>query len=213
MEYYPFPALLQSAYNGTSVFGRGTISQTENSINFTSEFIPLLPLGAKAQIEWISGDKTLYTYQGQVYLSSPNLLRLVDIDGALLAPARTVLAVNTRIEATVAAVERGVRHPPEKTARLTARILFLTNSAIKLLCGSYMAQGQQLLLSSQADFLPLNDLPLLVSSRILLRPQEALLLCEVLAGGDENFIALSAYAARLTAAAEREKKRRRREEG
>lgn len=207
MEYYPFPALLTAGYNNTKEYGQGILVQTENAIDFISDFVPLLPLGTPATIHWVRGEHTVYSYSGRVYLSSAGLLRLVEVSAALLAPARTTLAVNSHIPGTVALVRRDSSTAPEKLQRHAVEILFLTNSVLKLHGSDYIPEGQQLLLSSEADFLPLTNLPLMVSERILLRRADALLICEVIEGNNENFVALSTYAARLTAAEEREKQR------
>lgn len=45
MEYYPFPALLTSTYNSVREYGLATPGPS-GCVDFTSEFVPLLPLGA-----------------------------------------------------------------------------------------------------------------------------------------------------------------------
>lgn len=201
MDYYPFPALLRSKYNSIHEFGQASIAVSDNAIDFTSDFVPLLPLGCDAEIKWVLGNRVLAAYHGQVYLSSRELLRIVDIAPNKLEAARTIFATNTKLPGTAVATggSRIIAKPPAQPVE----ILYLSKQLIKFRAGGYIAKGQRVALSCEVDFLTLNNQPLQVLERVLLQRDDAILVCEVLPGGDDNFVALSTYTARL---AEQEKK-------
>lgn len=195
MTFYPFPALLRSGYNAIHEYGEATLSAAGTEIDFTGDFVPLIPLGSKASILWVLGDKTIATFEGSVYLSSPSLLRLVDVDDAALSRARIQLVTNTNIPAgfTLGKKDNG----SAKTQRFPADILFLSMDQIKLRCATGVPAGQALYLSAQADFLTLRNVGLKVQEQMAVRSGEYLLLCSIESGGTENYIALSTYSAKL----------------
>lgn len=188
MEYLPFPARL-CAGNICEV-GLGQVAEADNAVDFTGDFIPLLPLGQAAAVEWILGDGVVRAYQGEVYLSSPALLRLVRVDAGLVAEARRLFATNLRLRASFAS--------PDKTSpRVPAQVLYLTTCAATLAAPMPLEPGTRLWLDCEADFLTLRAVPLQVKSAIPLRKSQALLHCTLAAGSEENLVALSAYTARL----------------
>lgn len=195
MDYYPFPALLISEYNTIHEYGQALVGP-QGSIDFIGDFVPLIPLGTAATVEWVLGDKSLATFKGGVYLSSPQLLRLVDVDAAQLAAARHVFAVNTRLPAGITAKAPGRSQPQP---RIPCEILYMDMSILKLRVATGYEPGTPLWLSANIDFLTLRDLSLRVVERVPLHRDETLLLCEVQRTNQENFIALSTYAARLAA--------------
>lgn len=197
MEYYPFPALLRSGDNTVQEFGQATIVAGDNALDFTGDFVPLLPLGTAASLEWVLGERVLASFYGRVYLSSRELLRIVEIEPAHLEKERQIFATNTRISATYFV---GTKPPLGKVTPLQGTILALAKQAITLRVDEYIAPGQTVLLSAEIDFLTLRHLPLLVEKRVLLRRDEALLLCRVLPTNDDNQIGMATYSAKLAAA-------------
>ncbi len=199
MQYYPFPASLVSGDGRVREFGAATLLPDSNALHFESDFVPLLPLGSEATVTWVQGDKCLAAFRGKVYLSSPRLLRLVDIDSSLLASVRTVLSVNAAIPAAIVPADsetlEAAKAPPAD-----AEIVYLSTDLMKLKTTQIMGAQHTLLLNAEVDFLTLRNQPLLVRERLVLRRSDNLLICEVLPGSEENFISLTAYAAKLTAA-------------
>lgn len=196
MEFYPFPALLQSPYNGIREFGQASVAGDGNAIDFEADFVPLAPLGTQATVSWIRGNEVADDYVGQVYLSSPNLLRIVDVDPEQIAWLRLVFSANTLLPAQLFVPNR---HPwPGKPAGpLPANIIYLAPDAIKLRTPVTFEAEQPLLLNTEVDFLTLADLGIRVRKQIFLRRQDSILLCAVENCSEENLIALSAYTARL----------------
>lgn len=190
MEYYPFPARLRSADGRVEEFGRASLAAAGHSVDFIADFVPLLPLGAPAVIEWIQGDRVLASFSGQVYLSSKNLLRLVEVDADLWQQAHLIFATNTRLPATAAPWGK-------KDGGFAAEICYLSTKAITLATAEAFEAGTRLALCCEVDFLTLCDLELQVNQCVVLRRGETLLLCGVRQASSENLIALSAYCARL----------------
>lgn len=194
MDYYPFPALLRSDYNYIHEFGQASPAPQGDAVNFTGDFVPLIPLGTAAAIQWVLGEKTIATFRGKVYLSTSEMMQLVEVDPGQVEKLRAVFAVNTNLPGSITA---GTRRAPLKTKSLPVDILYLSPALIKLRASQYVEEGSSILLSSEVDFLTLRDLELTIKQRLLLRRGESLLLCSVESGGSENYIALSAYAAKL----------------
>ncbi len=187
MDYLPFPARLEAA--GVCETGRAVISGSEDALDFTGEFVPLLPLGAAATVQWRVGDSPVQNYSGRVYLSSPEVLRLVGLPAGPVRETRAIFASNIRLAASVEA--------PGGAGRLPVEIVYLSRSALTLRTTGLFEGATRLRLHCEVDFLTLRRMPLEVEHQILLRAGEALLLCRAGNIGNENLIALSAYAARL----------------
>lgn len=200
MEYCPFPALLCSGDNSVREFGRATIAQHDNAIDFTGDFVPLLPLGAQARIQWVLGEKILAELNGKVYLSSRELLRLVELEPAVLEQLKDIFKCNIHLAAQIIPAEKAMF---AKQIATQATVLYLSQTDITICSSEYVGEGEQLLVSAEVDFLTLHQLPVTVEKRVLLRRGEALLLCKVQRGSNDNFIALAAFATRLE---EQEKK-------
>lgn len=193
MEFYPFPALVRAGYGGTDIFGQAQVCAGNNAVEFTGEFIPLMPLGAPASIEWILGDRVVVSFSGNVYLSSPRLLRLVDVNPDLVQAAQATFAINVRFPAMYQLSQAaGAAHAPSP-----AQVLYLSTQYFTLCVKEEVDGGETLLLSAKINFLTLNELPLLVQRRVQLKRGEALLLCDVQPASDDNRIALAAYSTKL----------------
>lgn len=189
MEYLTFPARLRASYNDILEYGEGHLGTGGDSIDFLSDFVPLIPLGSEATIEWLYADRSITVYQGRVYLSTPTMLRLVGVDEDLVMRARGIFAANTRLTGLA---HRGGTLPP-----LAVEILYLSVGMVKLGCPLQIEAGERLLLDVEVDFLTLHGLSLQVRQLVPLRRDENLLLCEVERSGNDNYIALSTYSSRL----------------
>ncbi|MDL2252735.1 hypothetical protein LJC49_01500 [Ruminococcaceae bacterium OttesenSCG-928-I18] len=191
MEFYPFPAVLRTEYNDICEHGTAQITKTGDAINFFGEFVPLVPLGQPAVVEWILGEKTLATFEGKVYLSSAQMLQIIEVNEEKLRTAKTLFLVNTSIPATVVPAQNPKAQP------LPVEILFLSMGLLKLLVRENIEEGTELKLYAHIEFLTLRDLELKVRKRILFHKEETVLLCEIEGVSRENYIALSTYIAKL----------------
>ncbi len=190
-DYYPFPALLSSDYNEVEESGIAQITPRGDALNFYSDFVPLIPFGKSATIHWTLGDKTLATFEGETYLSTSEMLQITGLEEVKLATARTLFQMNTRLPSTIA------QSPKKKTPQYEAEVLYLSMGMIKILSSQEISEGQKIYLSIQVDFLTLSALCLIVHKRVDFLEGEKLLLCEVDTMTQENYIALSAYTAKL----------------
>lgn len=188
MDFLSFPARLRSGYNNVEEYGTAQVAGGEDAVDFTSAFIPLLPLGSQAVVEWVLGQSVVQAYAGRVYLSSPGLLRLVGVEPALVADTRALFATNIQMPATVL---------PPKAAPMPAKVVYLALGHLTLQVPEPVEPGGRMLLNAEVDFLTLRQLPLQVRTRVTLRKSQSLLLCSIQGPGNENLIALSAYVARL----------------
>lgn len=192
MDYYSFPARLHTAYNDISVVGSAVVSATENAMEFTSDFIPLIPLGTPATLQWVYGDSPLMDFTGEVYLSSPGFVRLVGTDPKLIEATRNVFCVNTRLPCHIATPQEA-----QEGRYSRCEILYLSSCSFTLHTREDFSHDQVVLLSAEVDFLTLHHLPLYIQRRAVLRRADTLLLCQRQDCSDDNFIALSAYVSRL----------------
>ncbi len=191
MEYIPFPATFTSDYNDIRLHGKGIVSGEENAIEFFGDFIPLIPLGSVATVEWITGQNVMAGFSGHVYLSSQNLVRIINVEKEAIAAMRAIFASNTRFKVQIC---------PQNivpSQNIVADMVYLSTDFICLLAQCNARENDELSLSAEVDFLTLHDLPLRIARRVPLRRGETLLLCDVLPTDNANFIALSAYSARL----------------
>lgn len=188
MEYLSFPARLRATYNEIEEYGEAHLGAGGNAVDFVSDFVPLIPLGSAATIDWVYADRNISTYTGKVYLSTPTLLRLVDVDEDLVARARGLFASNIRLPGRL----RQGSSPPA-----AVEILYLSVGMVKLCTALTPEIDDRFLLDVEVDFLTLHGLSLRVRQMVPLRRDENLLLCEVERSGNDNYIALSTYASRL----------------
>ncbi|MDL2293606.1 hypothetical protein LJC60_03135 [Ruminococcaceae bacterium OttesenSCG-928-D13] len=192
MDFLPFPARLSSDYNAIGEFGQGQVAPRDNAVDFIGDFVPLVPLGTAARVDWMLGSTVIQSYSGRVYLSGPEMLRIVDVDEKLVRDTRALFATNTSLPASVSALEDGRPGQP-----VSVRAAYLSPGSITLQAPWGFEPGSRLLLNCEVDFLTLRGMPLRVRTRVTLRRGACLLLCDTGKMGDENLIAYSAYTARL----------------
>lgn len=193
MQFHPFPARLCANYSNINIHGLATVMHKDNAVEFTGDFIPLIPINQPAKVDWVYGKRCLASFCGSVYLSSSGLVRLVGVDAALVESARATFAANTSLPCQIWAGQQGFAG-----ALQPAQILYLSRETITLHCKSPIGPKQGLYLNAEVDFLTLWQMPLLVCHQIPLRLGEELILCKVAPRqNDENLIALSAYSAKL----------------
>lgn len=75
--------------------------EEEGYIEFTSEFVPLYPLGTHLEIYRLYGRREVHRFSGQVYLSDTNLIRLIKVEDEPLPSALDVCCTDVAFPATV----------------------------------------------------------------------------------------------------------------
>lgn len=94
-------AVLKTMDENIVEYGQANISLKEKFVEFTSQFVPLLKIDTEAKIICLEGISSTHIITGKVYLSSKNLLRLVEIKCTLIPGAERVLETPTFIRAKI----------------------------------------------------------------------------------------------------------------
>lgn len=149
---YPlyFRAALKTADGRLLEYGRASLSPETGSIDFKGAFIPLLRLGTPVQILQLSGDEEIHAFTGEVYISSPDLLRIVSARDDELTPAEKRLPVDVRLPAEIRPVsERELRLidplSPRHVRWMRAQLLSLSPDAVRFSCPEAFPPDQRLL--------------------------------------------------------------------
>ncbi len=95
-------AILKTAENQILEYGTAKISVNNRSVDFTSNFVPLMKIGTPLKIVCYEGKSSTHVIRGEVYLSSPKLMRLVSIKITVLPGAERSLTLETSFNAKIA---------------------------------------------------------------------------------------------------------------
>lgn len=106
-----FPAVLKTVDNKELEFGNITVSREDRSVDFTNNFVPLCKLGDHMKIVRLQDDVEVISYTGEVYLSSQNVLRIVDVTEEFLSGAYTALLYEVNL---IGQVEAEIMETPPK---------------------------------------------------------------------------------------------------
>lgn len=155
-----FPAVLKTPDGQWLADGLARICAAERWVEIRSQFVPLLPLGAQAVVCRLTGQEESHRFMGKVYLSSPTLLRIVEVEEALLAEAELELPQPVCLEGWVSpAAGEGPR------ARVD--LFSLSLSQVRFTSTQPFQEGQALQLEIQSPSLPLAGVGLQVARRLL----------------------------------------------
>lgn len=94
-------AILKTLDESIVEYGQASISLKERFVEFTSQFVPLIKIDTEAKIICLEGSSSTHIITGKVFLSSKNLLRLVDIKCTLIPGAENVLETPTFLRAKI----------------------------------------------------------------------------------------------------------------
>lgn len=156
---YPiyFKALLKTADGRVMEEGYACISPENKSVDFKNDFVPLMKMGVTAKIVQLSNDRQeLQCFEGIVYLSGNDLLRIVSVDDEALAQAQRQLEVNTSIQAQVMAVHQGfslLRFAQKKAEWEPVEIYSLSTDNVKFTSPNQYLTGQKLTLQAEKPVL------------------------------------------------------------
>lgn len=89
------------AVGSASIHLQNLAEDEEGYIEFTSEFVPLYPLGTNLEIYRLYGRREVHRFAGQVYLSDTNLIRLIKVQDEPLPSALDVCCTDVAFPATV----------------------------------------------------------------------------------------------------------------
>lgn len=94
-------AILKSSDDSIIEYGQVSVSLKEKFAEFSSQFVPLFKIETEAKIICLDGVTSTHIIIGKVFLSSKNLLRLVDIKCTLIPGAENVLETPTFLRAKI----------------------------------------------------------------------------------------------------------------
>lgn len=158
---YPiyFKAALKTIDDQVLERGYASISLETRSVDFKSEFVPLMKMGSPVKIVQLAGDLETHTFVGEVYLSAPQLLRIVSVSEAELSSAAQDIAeqrsaAHKQLEITVSIPARLVpvrsnfeaaHFPHPRKTWIDAEIYSISADTIKFSCLRPFLTGQKLL--------------------------------------------------------------------
>lgn len=178
---YPvyFSALLNGEDGRLLEIGEACISRIENKVTFKNEFVPLLKLDTVVEIVRVLGNRQLERFRGRVYLSSRNLLQIIEVDPAIIAKARCLFDINTYMPAYFALSQNKSPSVNLKKAEVVSgTIRYLSMDTIKISVLPYVGEGQYLQVDCGAP-LELKSTLLQVRQRELLGRKAAILICDL----------------------------------
>lgn len=189
-----FPAFLKTDDNRLLEIGQGYVSDTENAVYFTNDFVPLMKMGTEACVVRTLGERELERFKGHVYLSSRNLLQLVDVDDYVVEEARRLFSVNENLNVDLYAAHKpGQFSNLQKLTYFPGTVRFISPTLFKICTMEYVTEGTYLMFSTDGPGVSLEKLIVRVTERILLRRSVAILLCEVCDLDTGNRNVLQAY--------------------
>lgn len=151
-----FTAVLKTHDDKLLEYGEGVLFPQEQHLEFVSDFVPLLKLGASAKIVRTQKDVETRSFQGQVYLSSGNLLRLVDVQEEILSELELTTPVDIDMEGSFTPMSNNLSRLLRK-GDFTAKVHAVSINTIKFLSSKTFETTQQFQLSTTGA-LELKDL-------------------------------------------------------
>lgn len=176
-----FPALLKNADGQVLASGQAYLLQSQRSVTFESDFVPLYPIGTPMEIVRMYRGEPVHRFCGQVYLSDKALMRLVQVTDILLPGCEYVYCNELNFTGMMTVLPDT---PPTLMERLGLRLLTasaeqyaitLTELSRDYLVFSHDIQqplsiGQRLLIQADAP-VPLPETPVEITKSLLFGSQ------------------------------------------
>lgn len=189
-----FSAVLKTEDDKLLEMGQAYVCEMDNALCFTNDFVPLMKIGAVASIVRILGDRELERFCGRVYLSSRNLLQIVDVDEYIMEEARRMFSVNESLNVELYASAKPVHFAYlQKMTYFPGTVRSVSPDIFKICTMEYVETGTFLTFSVEAPSLVLDNFVVRVTERVLLRRAVAVLLCEVWHPSPENVAMIRSY--------------------
>lgn len=193
MNSISFSAILESKEDDILEPGQAYISK-DNSITFTSDFVPLLKLGSKVSVIRVIGEKRMECFGGKVYLSSRKLLRIVEVDQKLINQALELFDSNVILPTEFCLAPGSSTHfNIQKAKGISGFIRYISQNTVKICTMEFADKGQHLMFSLEESELELTKMMVVVKERILLMRSAAVLLCDVVSLSQNNSLAIRRY--------------------
>jgi len=154
-----FDAVLRTPAGKTIEMGRGQYDSANSSVDFEGNFVPLFAMGTQLEIVRVHDGVQVHRFTGEVYLSSAQMLRLVNVQTEILPDAALVFLYYVNFDGTAKmlkkvqkrfllrtrTVEKSISFPVKVHALSVREIKFNTELSIEL------DPGQKLSLYLQGD--------------------------------------------------------------
>lgn len=172
-----FPAVLQDEKGEELSAGSACFDKEKQEIEFSSDFVPLFPLGTVMKIERLYNGAVVHDFQGQVYLSSKSLMRLVGVEDQIYYGAQYVYCTGLNLGATIELLNQKPQKKPllffahkaekrKESTAVTVSAVDLDGMTILYDILDPLERGDQLLLRLN-DPLPLFEAKLRVEDQLL----------------------------------------------
>lgn len=190
MSSIEFSALLESRANGIFEEGQAYIEH-DNSVTFTSDFVPLIKLDSRATIIRTLGDKQFERFTGRVYLSSRNLLRIVDVDHELIDEAMQIFDSNIICPAEFyIAPGSSIRFNVQRAHSISGFLRYISPETVRICTMEYVEPGQHLMFTISESGLAVEKMLVKVTDRMLLMRSAAVLQCKPVSLSNNNLTAI-----------------------
>lgn len=192
-----FSAALKTEDGQLLEVGEACVSETDDAINFTSGFVPLIKLGSTVCITRTLGSKELNNFVGRVYLSSSKLLQIVGVDPADVADMRRLFSVNELTSTSlIFAPGASTSFSVQKAKNIFGVVRYLSSDCIKIFSMEFIPEQQYLMFSLDTPAVQLDRILVRVRERVLLKRNAALHICDIVSPTHENGLALAAFSVR-----------------
>ncbi len=94
-------AVLKTINNDILETGFVSYSAKGQSLDFTSQFVPILQIDSKVKVVCTENNVITHVFSGDVYLSSPKLLRVISLKCAFISGAEKVLCADIPFRAQI----------------------------------------------------------------------------------------------------------------
>ncbi len=156
--------------------------------------MPLVKLGSTVTVIRIIGEKRLERFEGKVYLSSRKLLRIVDVDSAIISDALEMFESNAvfRTEFLIAPGAT-TRFNIQKAQAVSGFVRYISPQTVKICTMEFVDKDEYLMFSVEEPSLSIDKMLVRIKERVLLMRSAALLLCEVVSLNINNGASIADY--------------------
>lgn len=148
LKEHLFPAVLKSEDDRVLAEGLANISLENKSVEFHNQFVPLLPFDSLAKICRIKEELETHCFVGKVYLSSPTLLRIVNVNEKLLAEAALEVLQSISVKAFVSPIteqRKFLNYANQRSLKFEVNIFSISLHEIRFVSKSDFQEGEHLL--------------------------------------------------------------------
>lgn len=193
MNSIGFSAILESQDGDISEPGQAYIAQN-NAITFTSDFVPLIKLGSRVSVTRVIGEKRMENFEGEVYLSSKQLMQIVKVDEGLIKDALGIFESNVILPAEFnIAPGSSIHFNLQKSQGISGFLRYIGLNKVRICTMEFVDKGRHLMFSLESPELTLSKMLVVVRERELLMRNAAVLICDVVSLSAANRAAISAY--------------------